>query len=147
MLEKSEFGIFREFFKWQCQISKKEGKRKGSVLFVHEGFIYTKNNVDSRKTRLKCHRWRDGCQGTAFIQDNHFHLNIKCQHEPERSRKVKKRKVESEIKNIAGTTCTSLKQIHDSDVTIESNFQPFMKLHWAMGKRRKKKITTRTNLC
>ena len=58
---------------------KLEGKRKGSVNFVHEGFIYTKNNADSLKTRLRCHRWRDGCKGTAFIQDNHFHLNIKCQ--------------------------------------------------------------------
>ena len=82
-----------------------EGERKGSVNFVHEGFINTKN-VDSLEIRLRCHRWRDGCKGTAFIQDNHFHLNIKCQHEPEMFRKIKKRKVESEIKNTAGTTCT-----------------------------------------
>ena len=102
-----------------------EGKRKVSVNFVHESFIYAKNNADSLKTR--CHRWRDGCKGTAFIQDNHFHLNIKCQHEPEMS-EVKKRQVESEIKNIAGTTCTPLKQIYDSHVTIESNIQPFVKL-------------------
>ena len=114
-----------------------EGKRKGSVHFVHERFIHTKNNADSLKTRLRCHRWRDGCKGTAFILDNHFHLNNKCQHEPEMS-EVKKRKVESEIKNIAGTTCTPLKQICDSHVTIESNIQPFVKLQWAMGKRRKK---------
>ena len=53
---------------------------------------------------------------------------------------VKKRKVESEIKNIAGTTCTPLKQIYDSHVTIESNIQPFVKLQWAMGKRRKKNL-------
>ena len=50
----------------------------------------------------------------------------------------KSRKVESESKNIAGTTCTPLKQIYDSHVTIESNIQPFVKLQWAMGKRRKK---------
>ena len=118
-------------------LEKIKGKRKGSVNFVHEGFIYTKNNADSLKTRLRCHRWRDGCKGTAFIQDNHFHLNIKCQHEPEMS-EVKKRKVESEIKNVAGTTCTPLKQIYDSHVTIESNIQPFVKLQWSMGKRRKK---------
>ena len=62
-----------------------ECKRKGLVHFVHEGFIHTKNNADSLKTRLRCHRWRDGCECTAFIQDNHFHLNIKCQHEPEMS--------------------------------------------------------------
>ena len=85
-----------------------EGKRKDSVIFVHEGFIYTKNNADSLKTRLRCHRWRDGCKGTAFIQGNHFYLTIKCQHEPEMS-EVKKRKVESEIKNIAGTICTPLR--------------------------------------
>ena len=118
-----------------------EGKRKGSVNVVHEGFIYTKNNVDSLKTR--CHRWGDGGKGTAFIQDNHFHLNIKCQHEPEMS-EVKKRKVESEIKNTVGTTCTPLKQIYDSHVSIESKLQPFVKLQWAMGERRKK-ITTHTN--
>ena len=51
---------------------------------------------------------------------------------------VKKRKVKSEIKNIAGTTCTPLKQLYDSHVTIESNIQPFVKLQWAMGKRRNK---------
>ena len=107
-----------------------EGKRKGSVHFVHGGFVYTKNNADSLKTRLRCHRWRNGCKGTTFIQDNHFHLNIKCQHEPEMS-EVNKRKVESEIKDIAGTTCTPLKQIYDSHVTIESNIQPFVKLQWA----------------
>ena len=104
-----------------------EGKRKCSVNFVHEGFIYTKNNPDYLKTRLRCHRWRDGCKVTAFIQDNHFHLNIKCQHELEMS-EVRKKKVESEIKNIAGTTCTPLRQIYESHVTIESNIQPFVKL-------------------
>ena len=51
---------------------------------------------------------------------------------------VKKRKGESEIKNTAGTTCTPLKQIYDSQVTIESKIQPFVKLQWAMGERRKK---------
>ena len=107
-----------------------EGKREGSVNCVHEGFIYTKNNVDSLKTRLRCLRWRDACKGTALIQDNHFHLNIKCQREPKMSRKVEKRKVESEIKNIAGTTCTPLKQIYDSQITRESNIQPFVKLQW-----------------
>ena len=117
-----------------------ESKRKCSVHFVHEGFIHTKNNADSLKTRL---RWRDGCKGTAFIQDNHFHLNNKCQHEPEMS-EVKKRKIESEIKNIAGTTCTPLKQIYDSHVIIETNIQPFVKLQWANAG---KKITTHTNLC
>ena len=82
-----------------------EGKRKGSINYVHQGFIYTKNNADSIKTRLRCHRWRDGCKGTAFIQENTFHVNINCSHEPEMS-EVKKRKVESEIKNAAGSTCT-----------------------------------------
>ena len=76
-----------------------EVKRKGSVHFVHEGFIYTKNNADSLKTRLRCHRWRDGCKGTAFIQDNHFHLNIKCQHEPEMS-EVKKKKLRVKLKTL-----------------------------------------------
>ena len=123
-----------------------EGKRKGSVHFVHEGFIYTKNNADSLKTKLRCHVWRNGCKGKAFIQDNNFHLNYKCQHEPEMS-EVKKRKVESGIKDIAVTTCTPLKQIYDSHVTIGSNMQPFVKLQWPMGKRRKKKFTTHTNLC
>ena len=57
-------------------------------------------------------------------------MNQKCP----RSRK----KVESEIKNTAGTTCTPFKQIYDSHVTIESKIQPFVKLQWAMGERRKK---------
>ena len=58
----------------------------------------------------------------------------------------KKRKVESEIKNIAGTTCVFLRQIYDSHVTTDSNIEPFVKLQWATGKRRKK-ITTHTHLC
>ena len=78
---------------------KLEGKRKDSVNFVHEGFIYTKNNADSLTTRLRCHRWRDGCKGTAFIQDNRFHLNIKCQHEPEMS-EVKKKKLRVKFKTL-----------------------------------------------
>ena len=113
-----------------------EGKRKGSINYVHQGFIYTKNNADSIKTRLRCHRWRDGCKGTAFIQENTFHVNINCSHEPEMS-EVKKRKVESEIKNAAGSTCTPLRQIYDKLITKDSNIQPFVKLKWAMGKRRK----------
>ena len=43
---------------------------------------------------------------------------------------VKKRKVDSKIENNAGTTCTPLKQICDSHVTMESNFQLFVKLQW-----------------
>ena len=113
-----------------------EGKRKGSINYVHQGFIYTKNNADSIKTRLRCHRWRDGCKGTAFIQENTFHVNINCSHEPEMS-EVKKRKVESEIKNAAGSTCTPLRQIYNKLITKDSNIQPFVKLKWAMGKRRK----------
>ena len=113
-----------------------EGKRKGSINYVHQGFIYTKNNADSIKTRLRCHRWRDGCKGTAFIQENTFHVNINCSHEPEMS-EGKKRKVESEIKNAAGSTCTPLRQIYDKLITKDSNIQPFVKLKWAMGKRRK----------
>ena len=135
--------FFVSFPGGNAKFQKIEGKPKGSVHFVHEGFIYTKNNADSLKTRLRCHRWRDGCKGTAFIQDNHFHLNFKCQHEPEMS-EVKKRKVESEIKDIAGTTCTPLKQIYDSHVTIESNIQLFVKLQWTNAG---KKITTHTNFC
>ena len=50
---------------------------------------------------------------------------------------VKKRKVESEIKNAAGSTCTPLRQIYDKLITKDSNIQPFVKLKWAMGKRRK----------
>ena len=63
-----------------------------------------------------------------------------------RNVRSQEKKVESEIKDIAGLTCTPLKQIYDGHVTIESNIQPFVKLQWAMGKRRKK-ITTHTNLC
>ena len=49
-----------------------EGKRKGSANFFHEDLLYKKSNADSF-TRL---RWRDGREGTGFIQDNHFYLNI-----------------------------------------------------------------------
>ena len=47
-------------------------------------------------------------------------MNKKCP----KSRK----KIENEIKNIAGTTCTPLRQIYDSHVTMESIIQPFVKL-------------------
>ena len=118
---------------------KLEGKFKASVNFVHEGFIYTKNNTGSLKTRLRCTWWWDGRKGTAFVPVNLFRLKIKCQHETETS-DVKKRKVESEIKNTAGRTCTPLKQIYDSHVTIKSKIQPLVKMRWAMGKRRNKII-------
>ena len=59
---------------------------------------------------------------------------------------VKKREVDSEIKNFAGTICTALRQIYDSHATMESNIQSFVKLQWAMGKRRKK-MTTHAHLC
>ena len=114
----------------------KKGKRKGSVNVVHEGFIYTKNNADSLKTRRRCHRWRDGCKGTAFIQDNHFHLNIKCQHEPEMS-EVKKKKLRVKLKTLQ-VQLAHLSNRYMTHVTIESKIQPFVKLQWAMGERRKK---------
>ena len=55
-----------------ANFEKIEGEHKGLVKFVQEGFIYIKNNADSLKTRLNCHRWGDGCTSTAFMQDNHF---------------------------------------------------------------------------
>ena len=96
-----------------AKFQKIKGKRKGSVNFVHEGFIYTKNNADSLKTRLRYHRSRDGCKGTAFIQDNHVHLNIKCQHEPEMS-KSKKEKLRVKLQYIAYPSREHNGNIHDS---------------------------------
>ena len=100
---------------------------------------FIQETADSLKTRLSCHRWRDGCKSTTFIQGNPFHSKIICQHDSEMS-EVKKIKVESENKIISGTTCTPLKQIYDSHVTIESNIQRFVKLQWAMSKLRKKNL-------
>ena len=44
-----------------------DGKRENSKYYVSEGFIYTKNNQDTLKIRLRCHRWRDECKGTAHF--------------------------------------------------------------------------------
>ena len=54
----------------------------------------------------------------------------------------KERKVESKIKDAAGTTSTPLRQIYDKLITKDSNIQPFVKLKWAMGKRRKLNLST-----
>ena len=59
-----------------------EGKRKRSAIFFYDAFLYIKSNADFF-TKLTCHRWRDGCEGTVFIGNNHFYSNIKYQKEPE----------------------------------------------------------------
>ena len=41
------------------------------------------------------------------------------------------------FQHFAGSTCTPLRQIYDKLITKDSNIQPFVKLKWAMGKRRK----------
>ena len=52
------------------------------------------------------------------------------------------KKVESKIKNIEGTTCTPLRQIYDSHVTMESIIQPFVKLQWVNASKKLPPIPT-----
>ena len=114
-----------------------EGLRKGSVNYVYEGYLFIKNKADKETTYLRCIRWRDGCKGTAFIRDGYLSLNAKCSHGPENS-EVKRRKTESDIKNIAENTCTSLRQIYDENV--KPDVRPFTKIVSSMAKRRVKTL-------
>ena len=39
-----------------------EGLKKNTKTYVHDGYIYTKNNSDALKTRLRCRDWKVGCK-------------------------------------------------------------------------------------
>ena len=45
-----------------------EWKRKNSKNHVFEGHIHTKDDQDAVKIRLRCHRWSNGCKGTAYCK-------------------------------------------------------------------------------
>ena len=110
-----------------------EGKRKGSVNYVSEGFIFVKNLAVKDKIYLRCHRWRDQCKGTAEIHSGFLSIVKKCDHPPEHNA-VKRRKTESVIKHTAETTCTSLRQIYDENAN--ENLRPFPKIVSTLKKRR-----------
>ena len=114
-----------------------EGKRRGSVNYVHKGFIYLKNVEIDSKIHLRCHRYREGCKGTAVIQKNKFHVYSKCLHKSELT-EIKKRKIESDIKNTAGSTNLCLKQIYEERVPAKFSVQSFSKMKTTMMKRRTK---------
>ena len=57
-------------------------------------------------------------------------MNQKCP-------KSRKEKLRVKLKTLQ-VQLAHLLNIYDSHVTIESKIQPFMKLQWAMGERRKK---------
>ena len=80
-----------------------DGKRENSKYYVSEGFIYTKNNQDTLKIRLRCHRWRDECKGTAHFFYDNLSIMQKCDHGPE-EQEVEKRETESKMKNLAETS-------------------------------------------
>ena len=115
-----------------------EGKRKNSKNYVSEGFIYTKNNQDALKIRLRCHHQRDGCKGTAHIIDDNLSIIQKCDHGPE-EQEVEKRETESKMKNLAETSCLTYRQIYDENVSSpKAMLQPFSKINSTLEKRRKK---------
>ena len=132
------FGQIHFHYRWLCQVSKKlKGSGEGSVNYVHKGFIYLKNVEIDSKNHLRCHRYREGCKGTAVIQKNKFRVYPKCLHKSELT-EIKKRKIESDIKNTAGSTNLCLKKIYDERVPPKFSAQSFSKMKTTMMKRRMK---------
>ena len=44
---------------------------------VRDGYIYTKNNSDALKTKLRCRDWKDGCKIAAYIENGEENVNDK----------------------------------------------------------------------
>ena len=87
-----------------------EGRRKGSVNYISEGYIFVKNLTAKDKIYLRCHMWRDRCKGTAGLQHGFLSIVKKCDHPPEHNA-VKRRKTESAIEDQAESTCISLQNL------------------------------------
>ena len=110
-----------------------EGRRKGSVNYVSEVFIFVKNSAVKDKIYLRCYRWHDQCKGTAELNCGFLSIVKKCDHPPEHNA-VQRRKTESVIKDTAGTTCTSFGQIYYQNAN--ENVRPFTKNVSTLKKRR-----------
>ena len=102
-----------------------------------------KNNSDARKIRLRCHRYKKtGCRGTAYIQNNLLTISNKCQHEIEDD-EIKRRKIETSMKDSAEHSSTSLRKIYDDNVVSSDcpDFEPsFARFRPTMKKRRMKAL-------
>ena len=96
-----------------------EGLKKSTKNYVHDGYIYTKNNSDALKTRLRCRDWKDGCKGTAYIENGKFFVKRKCLHDRDENA-INKQKIESKMKDMAGKTFAPSRQIYDEIYTITS---------------------------
>ena len=115
-----------------------EGLKKNTKNYVHDGYIYTKNNSDALKTRLRCRDWKDGCKGTAYIENGKFYVNRKCLHD-RAEQAINKQKIEAKMKDMAGKTCAPLRQIYDEnlDTSTSSAVSPFSKISSTLSKRRR----------
>ena len=115
-----------------------EGLKKNTKNYVHDGYIYTKNNSDALKTRLRCRDWKDGCKGTAYIENGKFFVNRKCLHD-RAEQAINKQKIEAKMKDMAGKTCAPLRQIYDEnlDTSTSSAVSPFSKISSTLSKRRR----------
>ena len=122
----------------------KKGKKKGSDVYVSQSWLYTKNNSDAIKTRLKCRRCKASSKSTVFIQAYNFPNNIQYEHEDENF-EVKQRKNETNLKISTKSSATPLRQLYDQRVAKESvDITPFASLASKMIKNMMKKSAKNT---
>ena len=117
-----------------------EGKRKGSVVYVHNGYLYGFFRTYKNHVRVRCLEWRRKCKAFGKIVGDQFivqgeHTN----HESAMCKEVLSLK--ATLKHKAETSCTSLRELFntecaelDEDIATSVSFKS---LESTMFKRRR----------
>ena len=118
------------------EFEKIEGSRKGSFIYCANGYIYTKNNEYKGKIKLRSHSYKNGCCGTAAVENGIFFENQPHTH-PKQPDEIQKIKIESKMRNDAQRTPLAPRDIHNSNIMSSSiEVSPFAKRSSTMRKRR-----------
>ena len=114
-----------------------EGRRKGSIIFCCDGYMYSKNNEYKNKNDLRCVLYKKDCSGTAFIEFGKLFNNQEYNHP--KSFAIERTKIEASIMNESETSTLAPRDIYNRNIHPENvDISTFTKISSIMRKRRAK---------
>ena len=134
--------------KKMANYSKHEGKRKGSVVYVHDNFVYSRKLVCSTRVLLRCVKYQNSlCKGAATIHKaNDTCELIHIHNHTHDGDEINTQRFKNELKEAAGDTTDSLRNVynriaakHPLEITSQC---PYKKVVSTMRRRREKKVAS-----
>ena len=115
-----------------------EGGSKGTNVYVSDNnFIYSKDKISGMTLYLRCVDRKNGCFGTAQINDG---ILVHCRphnHDPD-NQNLDRREAKTSLKRRAETTRDPFRVIYDDESNERGNMEvTFHEIHPAMAKRRR----------